>query len=303
MIEDTRSINTTATLLLMAGCAFVLAPLVFVVITATQSYGDFLRNNFSLTPGSHLVENFRQVWEMTLLPRQTFNSFVIAFASAFGRCFLAFTTAYAVVFFAPRYSIFIYAAVLASIMLPLDLMVIPAYQVAANVAMPINAVANLGGGWETLFGAPLDLQLNLLNTYAGAAIPLMAQGTGTLIMVQYFKTLPVDLAKAATLDGASPLRFMVDILLPLSKGPLLSLFIYLFIGGWVAYMWPLVSISSPDMQTAVVGLTALDTGMGEDEIPNFPLQMAGAIMVTVIPLVLIALTQRLIVRGLILSEK
>ena len=303
MIEDTRSINVAANTLLAVGCLFVLSPLVFVVITASQTYGDFLRNNFSLTPGGHFLENLVMAWELTDLPRQTFNSVVVATTSSVGRCFLAFTTAFAVVFFSARYGPLVYAAVLASIMLPLELMVITAYQVAANIALPLNAIANSFGAWEAFAGRALDLQLNLLDTYAGISIPLMAQGTATLILVQHFKTLPASLPRAAALDGAGPLRFMLDILLPISRGPLLALFLFLFISGWIQYMWPLVVASSPEMQTAVVGLTRLDTGMAEGEIPNFPLRMAGAIMVTAIPLLLIALTQHLIVRGLVIPER
>ena len=303
MIEDTRSIDLAANALLAAGSLFVLSPLVFVLITASQTYGDFLRNNFSLAPGDHFLDNLILAWELTDLPRQTFNSLVVATTSSFGRCFLAFTTAFAVVFFSARYGPLIYAAVLASIMLPLELMVITAYQVAANIALPVNAVANSFGAWEALAGQALNLRLNLLDTYAGLSIPLMAQGTATLILVQYFKTLPTSLPRAAALDGAGPLRFMLDILLPVSRGPLLALFLFLFISGWIQYMWPLVVTTSPEMQTAVVGLARLDTGMAEGEIPNFPLRMAGAIMVTAIPIALIALTQHLIVRGLVITGK
>lgn len=302
MIENTRSINSTANILLIGGCVFILLPLLFVIITATQSYSGFIRNNFSLVPGTHFIENLKEVWSFTELPLQTFNSLVIALITSAGRCFLAFTTSFALVFFATRMRALIYMAVLASIMLPLELMVITAYQVTANIALPINAVANLGDFWAVLFGAPLNLEYGLLDTYWGVALPLMATGTGTLILVQFMRTLPMDLAKAASMDGAGPIRFMVDILLPLSKGPMLSLFIYFFIGAWTQYMWPLVAVSSPDKQTAIVGLTRLQTNI-LDEIPNFPLQMAGALMVTLIPLLLIAFTQRLIVRGLTLSEK
>ena len=302
MIENTRSIDRAATIIMVCGIVFIISPLLFVVITATQSYEQFLQNNFSLIPGTHLFANMLEVWERTSLPLQTWNSFVVALFAASGRVFLAFTTAYAVVFFTASYRPLIYAAVLASIMLPLDLMVITAYQVTANVALPVNAVANAGGLWTYLFGAPLDLQYNLLDSYSGIAIPLMAQGTATLIFVQFMRTLPIDLAKAATIDGAGPVRFMWDILLPLSRGPMISIFLYMFISAWVQYLWPLIVASTPDNQVAVVGLTRLNDNM-EDQIPNFPLQMAGAIMVTTIPLILIAVFQRHIVRGLTLSEK
>ena len=302
MIENTRSIDRTATVILILGLTFILAPLLFVLVTATQSYGDFVKNNFSLIPGGHLVANLREVWLRTDLPWQTVNSIIISLIAAFGRVFLALTTAFAVVFFAAWYRPLIYAAVLASIMLPLELMIITAYQVTANVAMPLNWLANIGGWWAALTGAPLNLQLSLLDTYAGIAIPLMAQGTATLILVQFFRTLPVDLAKAATIDGAGPLRFMVDILLPLSKGPAISLFIYMFIAAWVQYMWPLVAASSPERMVATVGLTRISDRI-DDAIPNFPLEMTGALVVTLVPLFLIAVFQRRIVKGLTISEK
>ena len=303
MIENTRAINRAALIVLGVACLFILGPLVLVVITATQGYGQFLREGFSLRPGAHLWANFVTVWEVTPLPLQLWNSLVVAAGVTLGKMFLAFTTAYAVVFFRARYGALVYAAVLASIMLPLDLMVITAYQVSANVALPVNAVANAGGLWAALTGAPMGLKLSILDSYAGIILPLLSTGTGTLILVQFMRTLPVDLARAATMDGAGPLRFMWDVVLPLSKGPMTALLIYFFIGAWGQFLWPLVVASTPEMHTAVVGLTRLDVGAEEEQIPNFPLRMAGAILVSIIPLVMIAIFQRRSVAGLTYSDK
>ena len=296
MIEDTRSINRAATLIMAAGCLFILAPLVFVVITATQTYGDFLRKGFHLTPGLSGWANIKTVLAVTDMPRQLFNSLVVGLGVTFGKMFLAFTTAYAVVFFRAGYGALIYAAVLASIMLPLDLMVITAYQVSANVALPVNAVAGV-------FGLSPNFKVSILDSYLGIILPLLATGSGTLILVQFMKTLPADLAKAATIDGAGPLRFMWDVVLPLSRGPLVALLIYFFIGAWGQFLWPLVVASTPDMHTAVVGLTRLDVGAEEEQIPNFPLRMAGALLVSIIPLVMIAAFQRRIVGGLTYADR
>lgn len=303
MIEDRRSIDRTATVILWLGCLFIVTPLLFVVVTATQSYGDFLRNGFSLWPGLNFWENVKTVWLVTDLPRQLWNSLVVAVGVTLGKLLLAFTTAFAVVFFRAGYGPMIYAAVLASIMLPLDLMVITLYQVSANVALPVNAAANVGGLWKALFGQELALKLSLLDSYSGIILPLLSTGAGTLILVQFMRTLPSDLVKAATMDGAGPLRFMWDIVMPLSRGPLIALLIYFFIGGWGQFLWPLVVASTPDMHTAVVGLTRLDVGAEEEQIPNFPLRMAGAIMVSIIPLVMIAVFQRRIVSGLTYTDR
>ena len=299
MIENTRSINGVANVVLLLGCAFIAAPLVLAVITATLDYPTFLREGLTLKPGLHLFDNIVQVWTLSNLPRQIFNSFVVGLGMALGKMVLAFLTAYALVFFRSRYTVLVYAAVLATIMLPLELMIITAYRITTNVALPLEWIANLGGAWSVLFGSPLVLEVNLLDTYAGIILPQIATGAAILIMVQFMRTLPQDLARAATMDGASPLRFMWDIVLPLSKAPLIALMLFFFIDGWGKFMWPLIAAPSQDMMTGVVGLTRLDFGAGDGAgIPNFPLKMAGAILVSLVPLLLIALFQRRIVRGL-----
>lgn len=303
MIEDTRSIDRTALVIMIIACIFILSPLAFVLLTATQTYGHFLRHGFSLSPGSNLWHNIQSVWEVTDLPRQLWNSIVVSTGVTVGKIILAFTTAFAVVFFRARYGALIYVAILISIMLPLELMVITAYQVTANVALPINAIANIGGFWAAVTGNPLSLKLSLLDTHAGIILPLLSTGAGTLILVQFMKSLPKDLAKAAALDGAGPLRFMWDFVLPLSMGPVIALLIYFFIGAWGQFLWPLVVASTPDMHTAVVGLTRLDVGAEEEQIPNFPLRMSGAILVSIIPLVLIAVFQRRIVAGMVHDDR
>ncbi len=297
MIENARSLNRTAFVILALGCLFILAPLVVAFVTATLDYGTFLRGGVTVIPSTHLWDNIVEVWTRTALPRQIFNSFVTATGIAVGKMFLAFTTAYALVFFRSRYTVLIYAAVLATIMLPLELMIVTAYQITSNIAMPLNWLGNLGGLWTNLFGAPLQLEANLIDTYAGIILPQIATGAAILILVQFMRTLPQDLARAATMDGASALRFMFDVVLPLSKGPLIALTLFFFIDGWGKFMWPLIAASSPEMLTGVVGLTRLDIGTAE-AIPNYPLKMAGAFMVSIVPLVLIAVFQRRIVRGL-----
>lgn len=303
MIENTRSINRAATIILILGCIFILVPLLIAFVTATLDYRTFLRDGVTIIPGRHLFDNIYQVWTLSSLPRQIFNSFVTASGIAMGKISLAFFTAYALVFFRSRYTVLIYASVLATIMLPLELMIITLYQITSNVAMPLNWIANTGGVWSAIFGAPLQLEANLLDTYSGIIIPHLATGGAILIMVQFMRTLPQDLARAATMDGASPLRFMWDIVLPLSKGPMIALTLFFFIDGWGKYMWPLIAASTPEMLTGVVGLTRLDFGSGDDAIPNFPLKMAGAFMVSIIPLLVIALFQRRIVRGLTYMDR
>ena len=115
-------------------------------------------------------------------------------------------------------------------------------------------------------------------------------------------TLPKDLFKAARMDGAGPIRFLFDILLPLARTSFASLFVLTFLSGWTQYLWPLVGASTPDMQTAVVGLARLVPD-ADGRVPDFPMIMAGAVLVSLVPLTMIALLQRFLVQGLVLSEK
>ena len=305
MIEDTKSVDHAANIILAAGMLFILVPLVIALVTASQSYAGFVKNGFSLVPDVHLFENIKTVIESTRLPRQILNSVIVATMTATIKCVIAFLTAFAIVYFRIRFGGLIFAVVLITNLLPLDLRFITTYQVAANVMLPFNALLEITGiaylinvatGYRPAF------EFSVLNTYFGLAAPLLANGTGTFLFRQYFRTLPVDLAKAVQMDGAGPLRFMWDILLPLSRSNFAALFVLMFLGGWTQYLWPFVAASTPEMQTAVVGLARLTPGQ-PGELPHYPAIMAGALMVSIIPLTMIALLQRQIVRGLTLTEK
>ena len=204
-----------------------------------------------------------------------------------------------------RYAGLLFAAVLVTNLMPIDLRFITTYLLASNVMMPLNALLEITGFaymLDVVAGFRPQFELSVLDTYFGLAAPLLANGTGTFLFRQFFRTLPADLARAARMDGAGPVRFMADILIPLSKSNFAALFVLMFLGGWTQYLWPLVAASTPEMQTAVVGLARLSPG-DPDDVPNYPAIMAGALMVSIIPLTMIAVLQRQIVRGLTLTEK
>ncbi|MDO5647630.1 carbohydrate ABC transporter permease [Paracoccus sp. (in: a-proteobacteria)] len=305
IIEDTRSIDRTANIILAIGLIFILGPLVFTFITASQSYEQFLRDGLTLIPGTALFDNIAKLLETTRIPAQVVNSFIVALMVAVLKCTFAFLTAFGLVFFRVRYAGVIFGVIMATIMLPMDLRIVTTYQVVSNIFMPLNGLLDITGlnaAIAHIFGNPLQLRLNLLDSYSGMVLPALATGTGVFMMRQFFRTLPGDLVKAAQMDGANWFRFMIDIVLPLSRTNLIALFILMFLGGWTMYLWPLLASSTPAMQTAVVGLARLSPS-NEGEVPDFPLIMAGAIMVSILPLLMIAFLQRYIVRGLNLTEK
>jgi sn-glycerol 3-phosphate transport system permease protein len=305
MIENARSLNFVASAILLIGIVFILGPLYLTLANASQSYEFLLRNGLAWYPGDQFVANVTRVFNETRIPIQMLNSMLVALYDAFFTCALSFLAAYALVYFRIRWAGIAFAVILATIMLPIDIRVITTYQVAANIFSPLNGLLDLIGAnalIESLFGAPLHLELSVLDTHFGLVAPLVAHGTGTFLFRQFFRTLPADLFKAARMDGAGPIRFLFHILLPISRSSFAALFVLTFLSGWTQYLWPLVAASKPEMTTAVVGLARLAPDM-EGEIPDFPMIMAGVVVVSIIPLAMIALLQRYLVQGLVLSEK
>lgn len=305
MVENTRSINIVASILLIIGIVYIVGPLYLTLSTASQSFEFMLRNGLAWYPGDQLLANLGKIITETRIPIQMLNSLIVAFSNALATSALSFLAAYAIVYFRIRWAATVFALILVTIMLPLDIRVITTYQVASNIFSPLNAVLDVTGLNDmiaSIFGTPVHLELSVLNTHFGLIAPLVAHGTGTFLFRQFFMTLPRDLLKAARMDGAGPIRFMWDILLPLSRTSLASLFVLTFLSGWTQYLWPLVGASTPDMQTAVVGLARLVPD-ADGQVPDFPMIMAGAVLVSLVPLTMIALLQRYLVQGLVLSEK
>jgi sn-glycerol 3-phosphate transport system permease protein len=305
MIENARSINIVASIILAIGMIYIIGPLYLTLSTASQSQVFTLSSGLSWLPGDQILVNMGRVFTETRIPIQMLNSLLVAFGNAFSTCALSLLAAYAIVYFRTRWAGVVFAMILVTIMLPLDIRVITTYQVAANIFSPLNAVLDVSGLNNliaSVFGAPVHLELSVLNTHFGLIAPLVAHGTGTFLFRQFFLTLPKDLFKAARMDGAGPIRFLFDILLPLSRSSLAALFVLTFLSGWTQYLWPLVGASTPDMQTAVVGLAHLVPD-ADGQVPDFPLIMAGAVLVSLVPLTMIALLQRYLVQGLVLSEK
>ncbi|KJF70967.1 ABC transporter permease subunit [Agrobacterium arsenijevicii] len=304
MIENARSINIFASLILIIGSAYIVGPLYLTLTTASHSYEFMLQNGLVWSLGGDLFANMKRIFTDTLIPLQMINSLVVAAGTAAGLCILSFLSAYAIVYFRVRWAGIVFALILATVILPLDMRFVTTYQVASNVFSPLNAVLDATGLNDLIsivFGAPVHMEWSILNTRLGLVAPLLAHGMGTFLFRQFFLTLPKDLFMAARMDGAGPIRFLFDILLPLSRTSFASLFVLTFLSGWTQYLWPLVASSTADTQTAVVGLARLVPDEGA--VPDYPLIMAGAILVSIIPLMMIALLQRYLVQGLVLSEK
>jgi sn-glycerol 3-phosphate transport system permease protein len=203
------------------------------------------------------------------------NSLVMALVIAIGKIAISILSAYAVVFFAFPLRMIFFWMIFITLMLPVEVRIIPTYEVVSN--------------------------LGLINTYAGLTIPLIASATATLLFRQFFMTIPDELVEAAKIDGAGPLRFFWDTVLPLSRTNLAALFVILFIYGWNQYLWPLLVTTSRDYETMVVGVSKMiGTGDAQNEWNTI---MATAVLTMLPPVAVVVLMQRWFVKGLVEGEK
>ncbi len=281
MIENRRGLDIFSHVMLIIGVLVVLFPLYVAFVAATLDDKQVFQVPMTLIPGGHLWENISNIWQggvgnlkvpFSLL---LLNSVVMALAITFGKIVVSVLSAYAIVYFRfPLRSLFFWLIFL-TLMLPVEVRIFPTVEVISN--------------------------LNLLDSYTGLTLPLMASATATFLLRQFFMTLPDELLEAARIDGAGPMRFFWDIVLPLSKTNLAALFVIIFIYGWNQYLWPILITSDASMGTAVAGIKSMISTSGAPTQWN---QVMAAMILTLIPpLTVVLLMQRWFVRGLVDSEK
>lgn len=269
-------------LILILGVGLVCCPLYIAFVASTHPLNDLLVSPIPILPGREWVENYKSILlhglsaagNMPIGP-MLWNSFVMAFAIATGKIIISILSAFAIVFFRFPLKHLCFWLIFLTLMLPVEVRILPTFEVVAN--------------------------LHLMNTYTGLILPLMASATATFLFRQFYLTLSDDLVNAARIDGAGPLRFLKDILLPISKTNIAALFIIMFIYGWNQYLWPLVITTDPKMSTIVMGMQQMANVA--NQIPAWNHIMAVAILAIIPPVLIIILMQRLFVKGLIDSEK
>jgi sn-glycerol 3-phosphate transport system permease protein len=263
-------------LLLLVAVGLIAFPLYYAFVISTQSLDEVVQRPPLLVPSTHLLENYAQAWQKSHMGRLLFNSAVMAVVIAVGKIAISMLSAFAIVYFDFRGRQVVFWMIFLTLMLPIPVRILPTYEVVGDL------------GW--------------LNTYAGLTVPLMASATATFLFRQFYLTIPNELAEAAQLDGAGPVRFLWSFLLPLSWANIAALFVVLFIYGWNEYFWPLLITNTEAMRTVVIGLESLIPRSGT-ELPTWNLIMAGAMMALLPPVVVIIVMQRWFVKGLIESEK
>ena len=282
MIENRRFGNLPAHLVLIVGVLTVAFPVYLAIIGSTHTAETIANGQLPLWPGDQLVENYRRALFVgttrttrALVATMLFNSFVVALAIALGKIAISLLSAFAIVYFRFPFRNTAFWVIFLTLMVPVEVRIYPTYAIAAN--------------------------LNLLDTYTGLAVPLIASATATLLFRQFFMTVPDELVEAAQIDAAGPMRFFRDILLPLSRTNIAALFVILFIYGWNQYLWPLLITTRDDMQTIVIGIKKMI--VTSDALTEWQLVMATAMLAMLPPVAVVVFMQRLFVRGLVETEK
>jgi sn-glycerol 3-phosphate transport system permease protein len=262
---------------LLVACITVVAfPLYYAFVISTQDLQQVIQRPPRLLPSSHLLDNYAEAWRKANMGRMLWNSVVMAVTVAVGKIAISMLSAFAIVYFSFRGRMLCFWMIFITLMLPVPVRLISTYEVIGTL------------GW--------------LNSYQGLTIPLMASATATFLFRQFYLTIPNEMAEAAQLDGAGPLRFLFSFLLPLSWANIAALFVVLFIFGWNQYLWPLMITNTEAMRTVVIGLEGLIPRSGT-ELPTWNLIMAGAMMALLPPVGIIIFMQRWFVKGLVESEK
>ena len=283
MVERRSSLGFLAHAIMILGVLLVAFPIYLAFVASTHQPQDIVQSPMPLWPGSHMWETYRTALfgggdgaERPPVARMMMVSFITAMVIALGKIAISLLSAFAVVYFRFPFRNLCFWAIFITLMLPVEVRILPTYKVVAD--------------------------LGLLNSYAGLTVPLIASATATFLFRQFFLTVPDELAEAARMDGASPMRFFKDILVPLSRTSMAALFVIQFIYGWNQYLWPLLVTTNQDMYPVVLGIRTMMGGSGESMV-EWNLVMATAIMAMVPPAIVVMLMQKWFVKGLVDTEK
>ncbi|MGR3547784.1 MAG: sn-glycerol-3-phosphate ABC transporter permease UgpE [Roseovarius sp.] len=263
---------------MIAGVLVIFFPIWLAFVASTVTQPEIVRPPMPLWPGDQLIENYTAaLFSGVNVPVLSMlgNSLIMAVGIAVGKIIISLTSAFAIVYFRfPGRNMFFWLIFL-TLMLPVEVRIVPTYEVIAGFGM--------------------------LNSYQGLIFPLVASATATFLFRQFFLTVPDELAEAARVDGASPMQFFRDILLPMSRTNIAALFVILFIYGWNQYLWPLLITTDPSMNTIVMGIRQMFPS--GDDVADWPVIMATSILAMIPPVVVVISMQKLFIRGLVDSEK
>lgn len=284
MIERRSTLTVVSHLVLIIGVLLVAFPVYLTFIASTQTAEQITQANpMSLLPGGNMIETYKMALfggknsvgsKIIPVAPMMWVSLITALIIALGKIAISLLSAFAIVYFRFPFRNVVFWMIFVTLMLPVEVRILPTYQIVSDLGM--------------------------LNTYAGLTIPLIASATATFLFRQFFMSVPDELVEAARMDGASPMQFFKDVLLPLSKTSIAALFVIQFIYGWNQYLWPLLMTTQEDMYPVVMGIKRMISGESYTE---WNVVMATAILAMLPPALVVVLMQKWFVKGLVDTEK
>jgi sn-glycerol 3-phosphate transport system permease protein len=282
MVENRPVLTLLRHLILIVGIAIVAFPIYVTFVASSLTAEQVLESPMQLYPGGRLIENYLTVLTQgsgmgssAPVGRMMINSLITALIIVFGKITISILSAFAIVYFRFPMRMLFFWMIFVTLMLPVEVRILPTYKVVSDLGM--------------------------INTYAGLTVPLIASATATFLFRQFFLTIPDELVEAARIDGAGPMRFFWDVVVPLSRTNIAALFVILFIFGWNQYLWPLLITTDESMYTTVIGIKRMITG--GDAATEWHLVMATAMLAMLPPALVVLLMQKWFVRGLVDTEK
>jgi sn-glycerol 3-phosphate transport system permease protein len=280
MVENRPWLTVLTHAVLILGVVVVAFPVYVALIASTHGPTALSSGSMPLLPGTELWNNVVQVLTETrrgVAPfwLMTWNSLWMAVIITAGKIAISIISAFAIVYFRFPGRVLAFWLIFITLMLPVEVRIIPTFAVVANLGM--------------------------LNSYLGLTIPLIASATATFLFRQFFMTIPDELMEAARVDGAGPMKFFRDILLPLSRTNIAALSVILFIFGWMQYLWPMLVTTDPNYYTLMMGVKRMAAVADAD--PQWNIIMAAVVMAMLPPVLIVIFMQRLFVKGLVETEK
>jgi sn-glycerol 3-phosphate transport system permease protein len=283
MVERHRLLDFISHALLVLGVLVIVFPIYLALVGSSHSSQDMAQSPIPIWFGQDAWHNYRTillgegpgVTSQIPVARMMWVSLVTALSIAFGKIVISLLSAFAIVYFNFPFRKAVFWGIFITLMLPVEVRIVPTYQVVADFGM--------------------------INSFAGLTIPLIASATATFLFRQFFLTVPDELAEAAKMDGASPMQFFWDVLLPLSRTSIAALFVIQFIYGWNQYLWPLLMSTEERMYPIVMGIRSMTAGA--DSQVQWNLVMATAILAMLPPALVVMLMQKWFVKGLVDTEK
>ncbi len=280
MIENRPVSTFISHAVLLAGIAIVLFPIWITIVAASHDAARLLQVPLPLGLGDQFYDNLKEVvgkgvGSTAPLGIMLFNSLVMALMIAIGKIVVSLLSAYAIVYFDFKFRMLFFWMIFITLMLPVEVRILPTYEVVAKLGM--------------------------LNTYWGLTLPLIASATATFMFRQTFLSVPDELLEAARIDGAGPMQFFWDILLPVSRTSIAAMFVILFIYGWNQYLWPLLITTDKNMVTIVMSIKTMMEAL--EELPKWHHIMMTALLAMIPPVLVVIGMQKLFVKGLTETEK